>query len=240
MYIYLLYGAKMKKIVSIFFKITLIILFFNWSLFADDEKEKTEKKAVKVKAEKEICPDGMVHIPRGLVKTKKSEEQKGNTLTFLEEFCIDQYEYPNKKGESPSINITWYEAEEYCKKEDKRLCSGEEWEKACAGKEWLKYSYGNTFIPERCGQGGEPKTVLDNSGTFPQCKSEYGVYDMIGGAWEWTSDPSNTTYVKRGGYINAVADEANCFSRAPQPPKSAGIHDGFRCCKDVSPNTKDK
>jgi hypothetical protein len=185
------------------------------------------------------CPEGMVNIPAGMVTSKKSEEQKGNTLIYLDEFCIDTYEYPNKKGEMPSTNVTWFEAETYCKKEGKRLCKGEEWEKACAGKNWFKFSYGDTFQPPKCGQGGIVRKDVDKTGTHPDCVSGFGVYDMIGGVWEWTSDPAYKTYVKRGGYINAGPDEANCFFRLPQAPKQAANHDGFRCCLDVPPELRE-
>ncbi|MBU1627748.1 formylglycine-generating enzyme family protein [bacterium] len=234
------HGSSMKKIISTNLKISFILLLFNWTLFAGDKSAEKVKEPTKIKNTKTICPEGMVHIPRGLVPFKEREDQKGTTLTFLEEFCIDQYEFPNKKGEMPSVNITWFEAEEYCKKERKRLCTGEEWEKACAGKEWLKYSYGNTFIPSNCRHGKTPRKDVDRSGSNPFCKNLYGVHDMIGGVWEWTSDPFYQTYVKRGGYINAGPDQANCFSRAQQQAKSGGIHDGFRCCKDIPPDESDK
>ena len=212
----------------------------NCSSFADDTELKIPMAQPGEKSPEAKCPDGMIHISGGMVSSKKDPEQKGTTLIILEEYCIDRYEYPNKKGETPAIKVTWFEAKVHCEKLEKRLCTGEEWEKACAGKNWFKYSYGDTFQPSKCGQGGKPKKEVDKSGSHSGCISDYGVYDMIGGVWEWTFDPPYKTYIKRGGYINAGAEEANCFIRKSQPPKSAGIHDGFRCCTDISPYNKDK
>jgi hypothetical protein len=49
------------------------------------------------------------------------------------DFCIDRYEYPNAYGELPLVAVTFSEAEKYCKLEQKRLCSENEWTFACEG-----------------------------------------------------------------------------------------------------------
>jgi len=234
--------VKMSRILKLN-KILLISIFLSCSLnlsIAGDQAK--HEKPVSSETKKKIrpkCPKDMVHIHRGLISCKKDQDAKGTTLIFLEEFCIDRYEFPNKKGEIPSTKITWFEAEVYCKKLEKRLCKGEEWEKACAGKNLLKYSYGDIYQPEKCGQSEKTRRDVDRSGSHPGCVSQYGVHDMIGGVWEWTDDPKNRTYIKRGGYVNANLDEANCFTRTPQAPKQAGMHDGFRCCKDIPVQLKD-
>ena len=224
---------KITKIKNIFV-ISLLLIFISFvPIFAEDEELKGPLLLPQDQNLKSKCPEGMIHIPTGMVPSKKNEEQEGTELITLEEFCIDEYEYPNKKGEFPSTKISWFEAEVYCKKLEKRLCSGEEWEKACSGKSWYKYSYGDSFKSEVCGVIVKPRKDVNKSGIYPDCVSEYGVYDMIGNVWEWTNDPVYGTNIKRGGYVNANSTEANCFYRKPQPPKTAGIHDGFRCCKNV-------
>jgi len=208
-----------------------ILLFFLTVENVISEEVGTKKEDEKVEA----CPKDMVHVSGGMVCCKKGTgEEKKSTLIYLEEFCIDRFEYPNKKGEKPSIKVTWFEAKVYCKKKGKRLCSGEEWEKACAGKNWYKYSYSDSYDASKCGLGRKTTKDVYKAGSLSGCVSSYGVYDMIGNVWEWTDDPYNKNYVKRGGYINADAKEANCFIRKGQSGKTAGIHDGFRCCKDVS------
>src|SRR5262249_41717068 len=42
-------------------------------------------------------------------------------------FCIDRYEYPNRKGAYPVIAITWHEAGQACRERDERLCTEDEW-----------------------------------------------------------------------------------------------------------------
>ena len=222
----------MRGIYSILLIFVILVLLSNEISFSGHDKVESGENRQGEKASRTPCPEGMIYIPGGMVTSIQDEKKKLTSLTYIDKFCIDKYEFPNKNGESPSINVTWYEAEVYCKKEGKRLCTNEEWEKACAGRNWYKYTYGDKYIPSKCGLGGEVRKDVDKSGTHPDCVSDYGVYDMIGGVWEWTSSYSEI-FVKRGGYVNAGPDEANCFFRLSQPPKSAGIHDGFRCCKDV-------
>jgi len=230
----------MKSLPRIHFRMIGAVLLLVGLLSSGEGFARTMNKSSGKKDVSLVCPDDMVYIPGGMVPSKGNEEQKGTTLIYLDEYCIDRYEYPNKKGETPSIKVTWFEAKVYCEKIGKRLCSGEEWEKACAGKNWYEFSYGNRFVASKCGLGRKPTRDVDKSGSYPDCKSDYGVYDMIGGVWEWTNDPPYKIYVKRGGYVNAGPDEANCFARKNQPPKSAGLHDGFRCCMDIPMVSKSK
>ncbi len=59
-------------------------------------------------------------------------------------FCIDRFEYPNQKGVYPWIMVSWYEAEDLCADEGKRICTEEEWTFACEGEEAVPYPYGYT------------------------------------------------------------------------------------------------
>ncbi|NLG18697.1 MAG: SUMF1/EgtB/PvdO family nonheme iron enzyme, partial [Fibrobacter sp.] len=59
-----------------------------------------------------ICPEGMQLIENG-------------------KFCIDSYEWPNKKDQLPKVDVSYEEAAQTCAKEGKRLCTSEEWQMAC-------------------------------------------------------------------------------------------------------------
>jgi formylglycine-generating enzyme required for sulfatase activity len=100
----------------------------------------------------------------------------------LGEFQMDVYPYPNEPNKPALVNVTWEKAKQLCEERGKRLCTEMEWERACKGPKNLTYMWGNGFKTKRCdGQ----KDLLN--GARPECKTEFGVMDMVGGAMEWTA-----------------------------------------------------
>lgn len=117
-------------------------------------------------------------------------------------FCIDRYEFPNKKGVRPMVMQNFYQAQVHCQQRGKRLCTESEWTKACEGPDAEPFPYGYTRDPKKC-RGDQPygfpnkKKILDRdpaelerlwqgvpSGSQPDCVSDYGVHDMPGNADE--------------------------------------------------------
>jgi len=117
------------------------------------------------------------------------EECPNEMVSINGMFCIDRYEYPNRKGVIPEKGLTWQEAAMACKDEGKRLCTYEEWKLACQGQNGNKYPYGNQFQPGACNDSHTPgdRDVMP-SGSMQDCVSDFGVYDMSGNVWEWISD----------------------------------------------------
>lgn len=71
-------------------------------------------------------------------------------MIMVEDFCIDRYEAPNRKGAYPLVMHTKITAEIWCKAKEKRLCYDDEWTKACQGPKKWKYPYGNRLIRGWC------------------------------------------------------------------------------------------
>jgi len=115
---------------------------------------------------------------------------------------IDVYEYPNQKGVTPVVVESWFVAAGLCAREGKRLCASSEWEFACRGPEGSSYSssddpegFGAEFGRRFCNSTGsevagpEPGPEdLAASGSFPNCSSSTGVYDLTGNVREWLGE----------------------------------------------------
>ena len=56
-------------------------------------------------------------------------------MVQIDQFYIDQYEYPNALGTPPTVNVTYGEAERLCAEREKRLCTEQEWQRAATGPE---------------------------------------------------------------------------------------------------------
>lgn len=161
-----------------------------------------------------ICPEGMQLIEQG-------------------KYCIDTYEYPNKKGELPDLNVTYQQAKEKCQKEGKRLCSAQEWENACRNEQKkFNYPYGKNYVKEKCNTIGNPvlKNKVSESGFFYECRGDAAVFDMSGNAAEWTESQNGDPYVY-GGSWQSGENESTCDSKFQLKGGGKYFYVGFRCCK---------
>ena len=119
----------------------------------------------------------------------------------------------------PIANIRWEEAEAYCRKVGRRLPSSDEWEKAARGIHGRIFPWGNRFDPARLNsyEAGVRSAVA--AGRYASRASPYGVLDMAGNVWEWTTDwydPASRKVGRRRiirgggwGYGGAFARTAN-------------------------------
>lgn len=113
----------------------------------------------------------------------------------------------------PVVHVSYDDALAYCAWAGKRLPTEAEWEFASrGGLESQRYSWGDEFRPHgkfmaNTFQGVFPGKNDKEDGfagsspakSFPP--NGYGLYDIIGNAWEWTSDYFNANYYS--GLANA-------------------------------------
>jgi len=184
---------------------------------------------------------GMAWIPGGALVAGTSpdtlpriaDEEMSGEQVILKGFYIDLYPFPNEEGGIPLTNVAHPDAAALCAELEKRLCSELEWERACKGpKNWV-YEYGDRYRADRCGTGAAPS--LRPSGLRVGCASEYGVADMHGGAWEWTSSPwgrgsQRALSTVRGGNAQAGELVGRCANAMGRPPQAKSSTVGFRCC----------
>jgi serine/threonine protein kinase len=201
--------------------------------------QKTEKPAAVVAtaaaAEGGPCPENMRMVPAGSFKmgTAADDPMRGfdeKALSSVEvgAFCVDQFEFPNKRGVSPTINVAFADAKRLCEGRGKRLCSEEEWEKSCKGPGNARWPYGNVFDANACNtedEAGDDR-LISPSGRFAKCRSGFGVADLSGNASEWTAEK-----IVKGGSFGRADFAVRCSARqAGTGGKSSEV--GFRCCAD--------
>ncbi len=89
--------------------------------------------------------------------------------------------------QSAVTTISWYAAKAYCTSQNKRLPSMDEWEYAAMASESQANAQQDSIFNTKIIEGYElPKTYRNKVGsTF---KNYWGIYDMHGLVWEWTSD----------------------------------------------------
>jgi len=145
--------------------------------------------------------------------------------------CVDAYEYPNQPDATPKDMVSQEEAANICKKEGKHLCTIEEWQAACRGKDGFKYSYGNSYKQSKCNTNTK---AAKRSGRKTQCRSWWGMYDMNGNLWEWTSTTSKQhpdKFLVAGGAWNTNNESRCSESKFSFYPQNQYPSVGFRCCK---------
>ncbi|MFO0546908.1 MAG: SUMF1/EgtB/PvdO family nonheme iron enzyme [Polyangiaceae bacterium] len=175
-------------------------------------------------------------------------------------FCVDRYEYPNKKGELPAFLISWTDAKKTCESLGKRLCTEDEFNFACEGPDMLPYTYGLVRDPTKCSIDKpyikrekklypyercmkkpackEHLAKLDQrvpAGSMPECVSPFGVFDLNGNINEWVELPGKQ-YPDRsglkGGWWGPV--RGRCRPTVDfHKEDDYGYEEGFRCCRDV-------
>jgi len=167
------------------------------------------------------CPDGMEHISVGTT-----------------DFCIDRYEWPNKKGALPKAYISLYQAMDTCVTAGKRLCTSDEWTIACTGPYGWKYPYSAEFQLYAC---VTHDTAARPSGSKSECRGYFGVFDMSGNLAEWTSTKSSKNiqfYNVMGGFWES-GPQSGCFdARYSYYPQNRHNPVGFRCCSGASPRPR--
>lgn len=152
------------------------------------------------------CPKGMVMIPKRKV-------------------CIDQYEAPGK-ARQPATGMSFAKAQSRCKDRNARLCTGDEWEAACRGKNKASWPYGSSFRANKCNAGRKGAIAL--AGSYPECVSAAGAYDMSGNVAEWTQGGS----VRGGSALNR--SQGRCSTAHLRSKRERGFSDvGYRCCADA-------
>jgi formylglycine-generating enzyme required for sulfatase activity len=133
----------------------------------------------------------------------------------------------------PVVHVAYCDAEAYARWAGKELPTEAEWELAArGGLDDAEYAWGDEFAPDNrqfanTWQGAFPHENLAQDGyertspvdAFPP--NGYGLHDMIGNVWEWTSDWYSSRH-------EADAPKACCI---PENPRGGDEKESFDPCQ---------
>jgi len=207
------------------------------------------KKPSAAKKEQAKNYDEMVIIPAGKFIFGRPDATQEITLPA---FSIDKYEVTNKQfarfnldhkygkgGDNyPVTMISLAEASDHCAALDKRLPTEQEWEKAARGTDGRNFPWGNEFDKVLCitkesaaveGQAA----LMAPVGSCEKGNSPYGVADMAGNVWEWTSSFDQRYSILKGGSFFEERSSSTTYNNLLSIPDDAKDYVGFRCVKDI-------
>lgn len=151
-------------------------------------------------------------------------------------------------ADHPVVQVSAKDAEAFCRHYGMRLPSEDEWEYAARGAPGFRYPWGNslnaTALPGLANAGSYACCAASDAdgylrtapvGSFPSGRSPFGLDDMAGNVWEWTSSrfpgSPGQRVIRGGGWGNNPYCLRAAY-RHGNPPDIGLDMVGFRCAAD--------
>jgi formylglycine-generating enzyme required for sulfatase activity len=147
----------------------------------------------------------------------------------------------------PMVNISWNEAQVYCRWAGRVLPTEAQWEKSARAADGRIYPWGDEVPSPTLANYGKPLGDTIQTGSLPDGASQFGALDMAGNVREWTADWYDEAYYKtspkenpagpiagykrsaRGGSWGDDISNIRVFIRWGLIPITRSNNLGFRC-----------
>lgn len=150
--------------------------------------------------------------------------------------------YPPGEAQHPVVLVSYEDAIAFAKwkgKQDNqtyRLPTAQEWEKAARGRDGRYFPWGSKWEPDATNWGGSGLNHTNAIATFSKSRSSYGVEDMAGNVFEYTSTLQSQVVRTVSVMKGCSWDDLPGFCRAAyyhtRPIKSRHILFGFRLVRE--------
>jgi formylglycine-generating enzyme required for sulfatase activity len=155
------------------------------------------------------------------------------------------------RPDHPVVQVTWFDADAYCRWAGRRLPTDAEWERAARGTDERRFPWGNHWDPARA-NGAMAVGDTTPVGSYPDGASPVGALDMTGNVYEWVHDwyapdyyansaprnptgpPTGTFRVSRGGAFTYPVIMLRAAFRERLTPENRHDHNGFRCAASAA------
>ncbi len=154
--------------------------------------------------------------------------------------------FPKEESNSPITDVTWSQAQQFCKWRKMDLPTEVQWEISARGPDRRIYAWGN--IPPTCDTANSSylcKSKIKPVGSYEKDQSPFGAYDMVGNIEEWVVDWYDEQYLThyplpaldkkpsersvRGGSYRSDTWHSRITHRFYALPSDVSGDRGFRC-----------
>ena len=227
------------------------VTYGEWIIYMDQLSE-AERRERALRIEAHVSGKGGLRLDRGADGVWTLHYQPmGNDYTAR---WGEPFRYQERKrraeqdwGVLPVTGVTVPDAEAYAAWLDRtgklpgaRLCTEAEWERGARGADGRIFPAGSVLSPEDANvdetYGKDPNAMgPDQVGSYPQSSSPFGLADMSGNVFEWTTSVLEAkSYVVRGGSYFYDLKTAQLANRNEASPTVRDVSVGFRVCAPLT------